>query len=270
MRIAVFQGPFASAGVASNLERLARLAHECAGRGIALLVCPEMYLTGYAIGPAAVRRWPSRSTGRPPPGPPRLPAKPVWPCSMAIRSWVRTTASTTRPCSWAEMAAGSPTIARPICTARSTVTPLRPAPARRPWPMLDGVRLGILICYDVEFPENVRLLAIQGVELIAVPTANMVPYSFVVDALVPTRAYENHVFVAYANRCGREGNLEYVGRSCVVGPDGSDLARAGAGEELIVADVDLARLRDAPPLNPYLADRRPELYAGLAAPGTRS
>ena len=91
---------------------------------------------------------------------------------------------------------------------------------------IDGLKLGILICYDVEFAENVRLLALQGAELVAVPTANMVPYDFVCRALVPVRAYENHVFVAYANRCGREGGLEYVGLSCIVGPDGRDLARA--------------------------------------------
>ena len=68
----------------------------------------------------------------------------------------------------------------------------------------------------------------------------MVPYTFVCRALVPARAYENHLFLAYANRCGREGELEYVGQSCIVAPDGADLARAGPGEELILADVDPA------------------------------
>ena len=132
---------------------------------------------------------------------------------------------------------------------------------------LDGLKLGILICYDVEFPENVRLLALQGAELVAVPTANMAPYTFVCRSLVPARAYENHLFLAYANRCGHEGELEYLGQSCIVAPDGTDLARAGAGEELILADVDPARIEAWRPHNPYLADRRPELYGGLATPG---
>ena len=109
-----------------------------------------------------------------------------------------------------------------------------------------------------------------GAELVAVPTANMVPYSFVMDHMIPTRAYENHLFVAYVNRCGHEGGLAYLGGSCVCGPDGLDLARLGAGEELRTVDLDLAALRDRPPLNTYLADRRPELYAGLAASRTGS
>ena len=97
----------------------------------------------------------------------------------------------------------------------------------------------------------------------------MVPFSFVMDHLIPSRAYENHLFVAYVNRCGREGDIEYLGGSCIIGPDGLDVARAGSGEQLIVAEIDLARLRDHPPLNPYLADRRPELYAGLTESGNR-
>ena len=133
---------------------------------------------------------------------------------------------------------------------------------------LDGTRVGILICYDVEFPENVRDLALSGAELVAVPTANMVPFSFVMDHLIPTRAYENHVYVAYVNCCGREGDIEYLGGSCLVGPDGLDFARADNGEQLIVAEIDLARLRDHPPLNSYLADRRPELYGGLTESGS--
>jgi predicted amidohydrolase len=91
----------------------------------------------------------------------------------------------------------------------------------------------------------------------------MAPFSFVPLTLVPARAYENHLFVAYANRCGREGELQYIGLSCIVGPDGVDIARAGPGEEVIRADLDLARLRSAPPLNTYLKDRRPELYTAL-------
>ena len=130
---------------------------------------------------------------------------------------------------------------------------------------IDGMRIGVLICYDVEFPENVRSLAVAGAELVAVPTANMVPFTFVMEHLIPTRAYENHLFVAYVNRCGSEGGVDYLGGSCVCGPDGLDLARAGVSEELLTADLDLARLRERPPLNTYLTDRRPELYAGLPA-----
>ncbi len=130
---------------------------------------------------------------------------------------------------------------------------------------LDGVRIGLLICYDVEFPESVRLLALAGADLVAVPTALMDPFEAVARILVPARALENQVFLAYANRCGREGDLRYCGLSCVVGPDGADLARAGRGEQLILADLDLARLAASRLANSYLADRRPELYGPIAA-----
>jgi predicted amidohydrolase len=89
-------------------------------------------------------------------------------------------------------------------------------------------------------------------------------FEVVVRTIVPARAVENQVFLAYANRCGREGDLRYCGLSCVVGPDGADLVRAGRGEELVFADLNLDHLRAARALNPYLRDRRPELYAPLA------
>ena len=107
---------------------------------------------------------------------------------------------------------------------------------------LDGLRIGILICYDVEFPENVRTLALKGADLVAVPTALMQPFDIVARTIVPARAYENQVFLAYADRCGTEGELSYCGLSCVIAPDGSDLARAGRSEALIIADLDAERL----------------------------
>ena len=128
---------------------------------------------------------------------------------------------------------------------------------------LNGLKVGVLICYDVEFPENVRRWALAGAELVAVPTALMQPYDFVAQRLVPVRAYENQIFVAYANRCDREGDLAYLGQSCLVAPDGTDLARAGSGEELIMGDIDVAGMAESRRLNTYLADRRPELYASL-------
>ncbi len=130
---------------------------------------------------------------------------------------------------------------------------------------LDGLRLGIVICYDVEFPENVRMLALGGADFVAVPTALMQPYTFIARSLVAARAYENQVFLAYANRCGRERELDYLALSCIIAPDGSELARAGNGEELIVAELDTALQTESRSINTYLRDRRPELYGSLVA-----
>jgi len=130
---------------------------------------------------------------------------------------------------------------------------------------LGGVRVGLLICYDVEFPEMVRAHALAGTELLVVPTALMSPYELVADTLVPARAYESQLFVAYANRCDTEQELTYCGRSCVVAPTGTVLASASAGPELITADVERDALIASRLENTHLADRRPELYRGTTA-----
>lgn len=128
---------------------------------------------------------------------------------------------------------------------------------------LDGVRIGLLICYDVEFPEAVRAHALAGTELLVVPTALMRPYEVVPQTVVPARAYENGLYLAYVNRCGPEGPYDFTGLSCLAGPDGVVRARAGGAGELLVADADLAVLRAARAETPYLTDRRPELYRSL-------
>jgi 5-aminopentanamidase len=93
-----------------------------------------------------------------------------------------------------------------------------------------------------------------------VPTSLMAGAEHVAELLVPARAAENQVFVAYANRVGREGELVYVGRSCVAGPDGARTV-AGPGETLLLADLDLGAIARSRSAQSYLDDRRPSLYA---------
>jgi predicted amidohydrolase len=119
----------------------------------------------------------------------------------------------------------------------------------------DGSRVGMLICYDVEFPEAVRSLAVDGARAVFVPTANMAGCEEVQDILVRARACENSCGVVYANYCGADDLFTYNGLSMICGPRGEVLAQADAkGEELIVAD-----LPGEPSWN-YLADRRADLY----------
>lgn len=131
---------------------------------------------------------------------------------------------------------------------------------------LDGFRLGLMVCYDVEFPENVRAHARAGTDLLLVPTAQMHPYEFVARSVVPVRAFESQLYIAYVNRVGREGEFDFVGLSCLAAPDGTDLLRGGPGEELLLGSVDLAALADSRTRNPYLHDLRTGLHAGPAAP----
>eukprot|EP00659_Diplonema_papillatum_P003343 gene3343-5231_t len=128
---------------------------------------------------------------------------------------------------------------------------------------LNGWKLGFLICYDLEFPENTRRLALAGAELILVPTANMVPFDFVADVTVRARAFENQCYVAYANYCGQEGEIQYCGQSSIAAPDGQRIAQASLDEALIVGTLDRQLMVDSRAANRYLLDRRPELYGAL-------
>jgi predicted amidohydrolase len=119
----------------------------------------------------------------------------------------------------------------------------------------DGARAGLLICYDVEFPEAVRRLAVGGAAAVLVPTANMTGYEQVQRFVVRTRAYENGCAVVYANYCGADDVFRYGGLSVICGPGGEVLAQASPdAEELLVADL------PGESAATYLADRRADLY----------
>ena len=122
---------------------------------------------------------------------------------------------------------------------------------------LMGLRLGMLICYDVEFPENVRRLAREGVDLVVVPTALPKGSSgeFIANVMIRSRAFENQVFLAYVNHCGSDGAFNYAGQSAIVAPDGAFLAKATAkGEVLLYADIDPAAYAASRADNSYLRD----------------
>ena len=129
---------------------------------------------------------------------------------------------------------------------------------------VEGFRIGMLICYDVEFPEWARVLALEGVDLIAAPTAlpRSDANSRVAQSVIRARALENGVFIAYADLCGEDSLYRYQGMSAIVGPNGEDLARGGAEPCLLIADLDKSRY---PPgdVDPYLKDRRSDLYERL-------
>ena len=110
---------------------------------------------------------------------------------------------------------------------------------------LGGTRAAILICYDIEFDAHVAALAAQGVQAILVPTANMAPFTHVIRHTVPAMAANHGLTIAYANYCGTEGDLTYVGGSLIAGPHGEVVAQAGDHPALLIADIptpDPARL----------------------------
>jgi len=118
-----------------------------------------------------------------------------------------------------------------------------------------GFQVAILICYDAEFPENMRHATLSGADLVVVPTALGAQWGVVAERVIPARAFENGVFLCYANYCGTENGFDYYGGSCIVGPDGKDLARAGKDAGCVCATLQKAAVVRARTRLPYLEDR---------------
>ena len=135
-----------------------------------------------------------------------------------------------------------------------------------------GLKTALVICYDIEFPESARAAAVRGVELLLVPTALAGGFEAVPQVLVRARALENQLTVAYANHTGEEEGYDFRGGSIVAGADGTVLAEAGPGHELLFAELGGAvhpaagRTDDADGAAAtddavaYLRDRRPDVY----------
>ena len=122
-------------------------------------------------------------------------------------------------------------------------------------------RIGIVICFDRHYPESIRTSVLRGADLVLVPTANTLAEPLeMFDWEVRVQAFHNSAIVAMCNRCGAEDGMEFSGRSIIAGPDGSTVAQAGAGDELLLADVDLAGARAMRGSKPYTQLRRPRLY----------
>jgi 5-aminopentanamidase len=115
-------------------------------------------------------------------------------------------------------------------------------------------KAAILICYDVEFAHCVSALQKEGVNLLLVPTANPKKYNNVPNILVPARALENRMTIAYANYCGTEAGLSYGGKSVIVGPDAEVLAQAGIGETILLTDISVIHQIDPALLSTQLED----------------
>ncbi len=265
MQIAMFQSPPQSAGVEAALARLDTVAGEAARDGADVLVTPEMFLTGYAIGEARAR-------------------------ASAIADGCNTLGTV------AEIAArhgigivvGYPEAngrALPYNTARffgrngSVLANYRKShlwlevdgaqfsagEALSPVVPFEGWSVALGICYDIEFPEYARALRLAGAELVIVPTACKAPFDSVSTRVVPTRAEENEMAVAYCNYCGAEGDIVYFGHSVICGPTGDALVMAGRDEALVSAVVSREAIAAARGVLDHVSDRRIDLYGTLVS-----
>lgn len=119
-----------------------------------------------------------------------------------------------------------------------------------------GVRIATLICYEAELPETARHVALLGAELILVPTALGAQWEWVSQRMIPSRAYENGVYLGYANSAGADNGMHFLGQSFIATPDGQELARAGAQPEIIYGTLQLEKVSAAQARLPYLEDRQ--------------
>jgi len=117
-----------------------------------------------------------------------------------------------------------------------------------------AMTVATLICYDAEFPELARQAAMRGADIILVPTALGDQWGVVAHKMIPTRGFENGVFLAYANYAGCENGLSYLGASFISAPDGAILARAEAAPEVIIATIDKSCVAAAQNRLPYHQD----------------
>jgi len=208
-----------------NLETIRRSAIFAAGREASLVIFPEMFLTGYNIGNAVF------DLAEPADGPAAQNAAAIaqeadiallygYPEQLGADTYNSALLIDRRGCIVA-------TYRKTHLYGNFENRCFKPGDSLV-LAKLEGLTIGILICYDVEFPEAVLALTLAGADFVAVPTALMKPYCQIANHVVPARAYENEIYLAYVNRCAVEGNLEYCGLSCVIGPDGDDIVRAGS------------------------------------------
>jgi predicted amidohydrolase len=261
MKIALYQGPGRINDVNGAFALMAEKAAEAAANGASILLLPEMYLSGYNIGVEAAL------------------AQALTPESLSPAQSIAKASNIALVFGYPELVGDT------VANAAVMIGPdgkilanyrkthlfgdldrqmFKSVGDRLSITEFNGYKIGLLICYDIEFPEPARVLALAGADILLIPTAQMEPYTQVAKLLIPTRAYENQLYVAYANHSGSDDGLSYVGLSSICGPNGDVLAAAGTGEELIYATIDKADHAKIRQVDPLIADRRPELYTPIS------
>ncbi len=266
MQLALWQTKGNPSNVPANLAALEATAQSAAAAGAAILLCPECWLGGYNIG-AAIPEVAEARNG---------------PSAQRIAQIARTH-QLAIAYGYAELGAPEGRIYNSLQVIAADGQPLAhyrkthlfgpqeraayvPGACFEPPFELAGLRFGLLICFDVEYPEAVRSLALMGAEVILVSTALTDEYAAVPDFIVPARSLENQVFIAYCNHAGVENGMRFLGRSCLTGLDGKALAAAGAGEALIVGEINHGTRERSAQTYPYREGRRPELYGLVSRP----
>jgi len=123
--------------------------------------------------------------------------------------------------------------------------------------MWNGLTVGLLICYDIEFPETARAVGALDADLLIVTNGNMDPFGPVHRRAIAARAMENQMFAVMVNRCGSgDDNLTFAGLSTLVDPFGDTVIELGRDEAVVHASIDPTRLEASREHYSYLHDAR--------------
>ena len=125
-------------------------------------------------------------------------------------------------------------------------------------------KIGLIVCYDLFFPELSRLIRLEGARLIVCISASPAVRRTFFEILTAARAMENTAFLAYVNLVGIENGLQFWGGSRLIGPDGRVLAIARYDDEdLVIGEVDYSDISPTEAFVPTLKDLRPEFFDKL-------
>ena len=118
------------------------------------------------------------------------------------------------------------------------------------------LKVALVICYELEFPEIIRNAALNKINLVIAPTGQSDLWPAASRYISRSRAFENGIFVAYANSCGENNGINFIGESKIIDPKGLDVISAKNKEELIIGDIDLNLINLVREKLPYLDDSR--------------
>ncbi len=290
LRLGVYQAQAAwgPGATPQNLERLAKAVEEAKKHGVQLLSFPELYIPGYTLSPDQARQAAQLQDG---------PA--ITFCRRTAKEhrlalivpYAEKVESPKGQRYYDSIAVIDQDGALIVSYKKTHLYGLQ---ERDNWHFGDQLcpvfrindfPVSVLNCYECEFPELSRILALKGAKLIVGPTAadcyytlpdgqrSEVPYPDISRLLIPAYAYANNIFFAYSNRCGYEtrggDSWHYRGNSIVCGPHGDVIVAASHQQDtMIIADIVPAfygRTHPAPG-HGYLKDRRPGMYQDLVAP----
>ena len=129
---------------------------------------------------------------------------------------------------------------------------------------LGGFTIGLMVCYDLRFPEMARALALCGAEVLIIVAAWPINRIGHWSILAEVRAIENQAYLAAANRVGSDGPLTFGGSSCLIDPYGVSIASASStGQTLLTGEITRDRLEEVRSSMPVFDDRRADLYTPL-------